>query len=283
MNTTTPPPFLPADRDRLRSQSFTRAAYAIALHDAGGIDDVETFARATWEFDTKIARITRAAVTPTDTSATAIAAASVGDFIASLQPISGAARLMAAALLLRAPSGANTVAVPWASDVTADFVAQGAPIPVAQGSISDIVLTPSQKIALILSASNALLASTNGEAVLEAMLRRAAAQALDTALFGNTAGDTTRPAGLLAGVGATTATMTLGGDLKALADAVVAGGGDGNILFFTSPGRVFSAQAQSLGHTADLRLGGNRKHENNRGVCQRVFCCHWRAANSCEP
>ena len=271
MNTSAP--FLPVDRDRLRSQSFTRAAYAIALDEAGGIaTDIETYVRAAWEHDNRVARITRGATSPADTSATAIAASAVSDFVGSLAPISGAARLVAASALRLRDPGATSVTVPWISDLTgAGFVDEGDPVPVLQGEIVPVEVSTTTKIAFVLSLTNQLLKSSNAEIVFEALLRRAAALALDAALFSTTAGSTTQPAGLLAGVTPTAAGMTLDDDLMSLADAIVAAGGDGSVIFVTSPGRALRAQA--LAPNAELPVYGSSAVASTSliAICANAF------------
>ena len=86
------------------------------------------------------------------------------------------------------------------------------------------------------------------------MLRRAAGLALDTALFSSTAAGA-QPAGLLAGVSATTGGATLGADVMALGDAITAAGGDANMVFIASPGRALKAAA--LAPNAALPIYGS--------------------------
>jgi hypothetical protein len=81
------------------------------------------------------------------------------------------------------------------------------------------------------------------------ILRDAASYQLDVSLFGNVAGDASRPPGLVAGITATTASTSATAfgaavsDFRALTDAVVAAGGGGEILYFCSPGRMVAAKS----------------------------------------
>jgi hypothetical protein len=59
----------------------------------------------------------------------------------------------------------------------------------------------------------------------------------------------------LAGVTPTAATTSLGGDLRALTDAIVSSGGGGDIVFITSPGRAIAARV--LSNDATLPIYGS--------------------------
>ena len=272
--------FLPDRREfqQARARSFCRACYTFALHEArgGGVDalggPLEDFARKRWENDNYVARIIRSASSPMDTSATAIAATAVSDFIGSLALVSGAAQLInAASLRLRNP-GAVSVTVPWVSSLAgAGFVAEDEPIPVLAGSIVPVEVSTVTKIALILTLSNQLLRSSNGEIVFEAALRRAAALALDAAIFSDTAASAAQPAGLLNGLSPVNAGSTLDDNLMALGDAITAAGGDANLIFITSPGRALKARA--LAPNAALPIYGSAAVASDTfiGICASGF------------
>jgi hypothetical protein len=83
----------------------------------------------------------------------------------------------------------------------------------------------------------------DAEAIVGQVLKDGMARSLDLSMFSATAADATRPAGLLAGVTPSTATVGGGlaavlGDLRILIDATVAAGGSGAAMFFASPGRA---------------------------------------------
>jgi hypothetical protein len=267
-------PLVPPDRVRTRARSLPRAAFAIAAHSAsgGGADfDLDVFCRRRWDADPRVGRIVRSAVLPTDTGATAIAATATSDFVAGLMPQSGAAQLIGAGLRLGELVGTDHQTIPWsAGAVTAGFTAQGEPFAVAQDSIAGVDIVATHKIGVILTLTNQLLASSNGEAVLEFLLRRAAAQALDAELFGATAASSSRPAGLLNGLSATSATASLTGDLQALTDAIVANGADNSVMFFTSPGRATAARVLA---NAELPIFGSSAIAGTRivAVCAGAF------------
>jgi hypothetical protein len=267
-------PLVPPDRIRTRARSLPRAAFAIASHTAsgGGADfDLDGYCRRRWDADLRVGRIVRSAVLPTDSSATAVAAAATSDFIAGLAPISAGSRLIAAGLRLGELVGVDHVTIPWpGGTVTAAFTAALDPFAVGQDSIAGVDVVATHKIGVILTLTNQLLASSNGEAVLEFLLRRAAAQALDAELFSTTAASSSRPAGLLAGVSATSAGTTLADDLRALTDAIVANGGDNSIMFFTSPGRAAAARVLA---NAELPIFGSAAIAGTRvvAVCASAF------------
>jgi len=80
------------------------------------------------------------------------------------------------------------------------------------------------------------------------LMRAAATQALDGAVFSTTAASTTRPAGILNGVSAIAATGGGGAaamlaDIDALISAIVTAGGGRSIMFFASPGRAVRLRA----------------------------------------
>src|SRR5262249_2117453 len=124
---------------------------------------------------------------------------------------------------------------------------EGGVIPVAQPSLTAAQLGPPTKLAIIATMSREIAehSAESGEAVVTMILQDAARAALDNSLFSNTAGSASQPAGLLAGISATTASTATDGyaaclsDTRALTDAVVAGGGSGgpSVLYFCSPGR----------------------------------------------
>jgi hypothetical protein len=97
------------------------------------------------------------------------------------------------------------------------------------------------------------------EVTLGALLREAAARALDAAIFSATAGSSTRPAGVIASL-STLSPATGGGaaalaaDVSTLVDALVSGGGGALPLLFTSPGRA--ARAKILAPGIDVPVIG---------------------------
>ena len=278
MNTSAP--FLPdpAELQQARARSFARAAFTFALHEArgGGVDalggPLEDFARKRWENDNYVA---------SDHQIRVDADGHVGDRDCGhcrcrlhRQLGAGLGRRpidQCASLRLRNP-GAVSVTVPWVSDLAgAGFVGEDEPIPVLAGSIVPVEVSNVTKIALILTLSNQLLRSSNGELVFEAALRRAAALALDAAIFSDTAASAAQPAGLLNGLSPVNGGSTLDDNLMALGDAITAAGGDANLIFITSPGRALKARA--LAPNAALPIYGSAAVASDTfiGICASGF------------
>jgi hypothetical protein len=251
------PRFLPTD-PRPIDRTFYRAAFACALAralpDSG--ESPEDIARSRWPRRGEIAEVCRSSVTPTSVSSAGAALAGSGvssAFLESLATTSAAARLIGAGIDLGDLSGVSAMTIPWSASPAALFFAEGDAFPVAQLSFSAPVVAPFNA-AVSFVATRALLAGSNAESAFTGLLRRAASRALDAAIFSDTAADTTRPAGLLAGVSGSSSGASLLADVQTLASAVVASGGGDNILFFASPGRAMAARNLA---TNDLPVFGS--------------------------
>jgi HK97 family phage major capsid protein len=189
-----------------------RMLTAVALSD----NNPRAFLQRTWPQDETAMLLLKAATTPTATGSyptlTTVAT------LPALAPEAAATRLFARAVGVDLSSVAQ-VSVPSAAvQPQPGFVAEGAPAPVAQFSLAAITVGPAKKI-LIMSALTRELANATADtaqAVIGHVLSEATAKSLDAALFSNTAGDDTRPAGLLAGV--TPITATAGGGLAMVTD-----------------------------------------------------------------
>jgi HK97 family phage prohead protease/HK97 family phage major capsid protein len=199
--------------------------------------------------------ITRAATVPADTVtsgwASQLVATSIQDFFAALMPNSvypalasrGGKFSFGQAGIVSMPTRAAT------PTIAGSFVAQGAPIPVRQGAFSAITFTP-KKMAVI-SVFTRDIAEHSTPAI-EGLIRQAiiedTAVAIDSVLLDATAATTTRPAGLKAGVSATTATAggalaALIGDIRGLTGALITGT-NGNLrspVWIMNPADVLAA------------------------------------------
>jgi hypothetical protein len=115
-----------------------------------------------------------------------------------------------------------------------------------------------RKLLAIVVLTHEMVTFASGEEMVRTVIREDVAASLDATVFSNLAATTARPAGLLNGVTATTA-ATGGGteamlkDLAALAGAVAAAGGSGQVAFVMNPVqatvaglRLQSAQAQTI-------------------------------------
>jgi hypothetical protein len=242
-------PLVPEDvRNReLRAKVFSRACFALCLRqvDQDGPEAVD-IARQRWEVQPRIARVVRSAVDPNSTTDTpALLAETFSTFLGGLAPISAAAQLMSRGLDLGAMNGLAEASIPWlAAPPDLAWIAEGDPFPIIDATTTSLTVAP-KMAAFGLAVTKKLLQSSNGEAIFTALLRNALVKALDKTLFVSTAGSAIRPAGLLASVTPTAATTSLGGDLQALTDAIVAAGGGADIVFVTSPGRATAARVLS--------------------------------------
>ena len=228
-------------------QSLYRACLAVARH---GFDP--TVSRAdilerAWPGDRDAARLltTRAAVSPVSTSnTTALLDTLVLDFVESLTGASAAAALLQQGLQLSFDRHA-AISIPNFDVAVSDaaFVVEGAPIAVEQSTATALTLTPA-KLASIIVVTSEMLAGSNAERFMRDLLTRAAALALDAALFDSNAATTARPAGLRNGVVATTestATTPMEAmldDLQTLASVVAPVAGNGPITFVVDAARA---------------------------------------------
>lgn len=226
--------------DPLRNWRRYLALRAVAHARGGGGHNFQQVARDLYGDD--FGAVLRAAVTPTTlASASALTEAPVGAFLTELGPQSSGAQLLARAINVSLER-ARSISLPRSStDVTAAWVAEGAPMPVAMGGFSSVTLTL-KKLAVIMTMTNELASASaeSAETIVRLIMNDAAGRALDQAVFGTAAETPERPAGLLAGVTAQTATAggglnALTGDLRNLVGAIHDGGGGSQIVLFASP------------------------------------------------
>jgi hypothetical protein len=191
--------------------------------------------------------LARAAVPPASTTASGwadtFAMTAVGAFLKSLAPQSAAARLFTAAPFVpldgRAQVSLPRNGTPFPPPV---FVAEGAPLPMLQGAFDAETLGPPRKMAYAIGITGGLeqYSAEQATAVMQACMTEASACALDLAVF-DTAPDTVRPAGILAGVTALTGTAgggvaALAGDVRAILAAIADAGGGAKVWLFAHPG-----------------------------------------------
>ena len=191
-----------------------------------------------WPEDRVVDLILRDIQEPASMVNTADLVTTMTEFVEALQPMSAAASLFALSLNLSF-GRAGSIVVPTVSDLPmADFVAEGAPLPVVMGLTSGVSMAP-YKIGTIVALTNEMMRSSNGEAIMRAALVANMGPSLDRLLFSNAAGvPGLRPPGILNGVATSTpATGTnseaMIQDMQTLAKAVAPYGG--NIAFIASP------------------------------------------------
>jgi HK97 family phage prohead protease len=201
------------------------------------------------------ALITRAATVPADTVtsgwASQLVATSIQGYFGALIPNAvypalaarGAKFTFGTAGIVTMPSRAST------PTIAGSFVAQGSPIPVRQGAFTSISFTP-KKMGVISTFTREIAehSTPNIETLIREIIIEDTSVAIDTVLLDATAATTTRPAGLRAGVSATTATAGGGiaaliGDIRGLTSALITGT-NGNLrspVWIMNPGDVLAA------------------------------------------
>jgi len=184
--------------------------------------------RKAWPDDTRTSVMTRAAVSPSDTTNTAALTATRVSPLLLVAPGSAAARLFENCVKLDF-TGVLQFFVPHVGTHPIPlWIAEGAPIPFVQPSMGKATVGPVRKLAFGLAVTDELNEATPETAavVLGRLLAESAAKALDASVFDATAADSTRPAGLLNGVTPLTAATGAGGidavatDLASLAGAI---------------------------------------------------------------
>jgi HK97 family phage major capsid protein len=133
--------------------------------------------------------------------------------------------------------------------IAGSFVAQGAPIPVRQGAFTSISFTP-KKMGVISTFTREIAehSTPSIDALIRQTIMEDTSVAIDSVLLDATAATTTRPAGLRAGVSATTATAGGGiaamiGDIRGLTGALITGT-NGNLrspVWIMNPADVLAA------------------------------------------
>jgi hypothetical protein len=251
-----PFPLVPEDRDPAIIRDNTvralmRACAAIALHRLDRTPPHDFVAR-TWPQDRLAPIVTKAAQAPTSLAGTPDLAHVVLAYLDTLVPASAGAALLARGIKLSF-NGAAQIGVPSIAIPVADFVAEGAAIPVVQAPTTPGPTLSPHKIAAVVSASGELLRNPSAEDLLRAMLVEATAPAIDKNLFSANAGDAIRPAGLLNGIAplaassATDKIEALSDDLQSIAKALAPVSGDGNIVLCASPAQAVAIRTRPAG------------------------------------
>jgi hypothetical protein len=205
----------------------------------------ETFLRRRWR-DSETAGIglmLRAASAPAMTTTVGWAkelAQTTQAFLGALTPLSAGADLLGRGLQLTF-DGTAVISIATVTAPLADFVAQGAPIPVVSGTASVQATLEPHKLGMIVVLTREMIESSNAEALTRQALLDAMGPSLDRRLFdANAAVADLRPAGLLFGKTALTPSAdtdkfgAMVADLSALAAAVAPYAGNGGIVFVAS-------------------------------------------------
>jgi hypothetical protein len=166
-------------------------------------------------------------------------------FVASLQPTSAAAQVIARSLSVSLGQAAQ-VSVPGISLPMAAWVGEGAPIPVQQGTTSTGAVLDPHKLAMILTLTSELYRSSNAESVFRQTLIEGTSATLDSVFFSTAAGVSgQQPAGILNGISSLTPTSpgqaSMAADMGQIATSLAPVLGAGSPIVVASP-----AQAMTL-------------------------------------
>lgn len=188
------------------ARSVENAAWCLALRAVKDYEGAERVAAA----DPLAARLATTPVMRTDVSPLAsvtpnggaeLLQTAIGDYVHTLAPLSGAARLVALGEQLRLGTDSQiTFPVDSAVMTAPPWAAEGSPLRVLAGDFSPVALGPSRKLACIVPVTRELMRRSAGRQVFNATLRQMAAAALDRGMFSADAGDAERHGGLRAGV-----------------------------------------------------------------------------------
>jgi hypothetical protein len=213
------------------------------------------YLRQKWgEHGDAVAMLLKAATAPAMTTVTGWAAELSGTttaFLEALTPISAGADLLTRALKLSF-DGAKTINIPAVSMPLADFVAEGAPIPVVGGVSSAAHLDP-HKFGNITVLSREVLEAGNAETLVREVLLAGTGPSLDRRLFDNVVGTNVRPSGLLFGKTSLTPSASTDklaamiADLSALGEAVAPVSGNSPVVLIAAPKQAIAATLATPG------------------------------------
>jgi hypothetical protein len=222
--------------------SLVRASIATALAKFDKSTTPSAIAKRTWD-DRAVDMILRAASSPATLCNTPTLATVAVAFLDSLVPVSAGADLLERSIGLNF-SGAASISIPAVQVPTADFVAEGSPIPVVTAPTSIATTLTPFKLAVITTLTHEMLVNANAETLVRQALIESTGPALDKVLFSAAAGIAhERPAGLLNGITLLTPSAAGGqskgevlvDDLQQLASAVAPVAGNGDIVLVASP------------------------------------------------
>jgi len=224
--------------------SFVRSCIAVGM---GKIDRVqpEAYARKTWPGDRNIVEVMRAATAPTTIASSGPLAQVVAAMLPALVPVSAGADLLQRVLGLSF-SGHAQISIPSIGETIADFVAEGAPIPVQQATTGAGVSLVPHKLSVTITLTHEMMTSSNAEQMVRQVMIESTGPGIDRNLFGSNAGDTVRPAGLLSGVAALPPAsagekqQAMVDDLAALAAAVAPVSGNGQTAIVAAPAQAIA-------------------------------------------
>jgi hypothetical protein len=243
------------------ARTLSRAALAVLRSTVNGGSPLEIAVKQ-WGSDEgrSINRIlTRAASAPAMTSSSSGWADPLAHLVlvwlGLIAPVSASAALLGRGLTLSF-EGAAAISVPRMQVGRAGFVAQGAPIGVAEFPTATVTMEP-HKIAWISVLSREMILSSDAEAITRQVLVESAAQGLDAQVFSANPASAVAPAGILNGVppltasNATSAHDALTQDLSALGGAVARVAGNA-LTYIAAPEQQIATRFRANEFTFDV-------------------------------
>jgi hypothetical protein len=206
------------------------------------------------DYDDVGSLVTRATSTPATLTTPSWAGTAAHDVVASeliqrITALSAGAALMARGMKVNL-TGVASITIPGRvynpSSPPGGWISEGAPIPVEKSSVVGGPRLEPRKLAVISTFTREMVESDNIVEFTEAALRERVAALLDLQMFSTTAGDATRPGGILIGANVVTPTVSttswaISSDVGALIGAIATAGGGLEPVIIASP-----AQATAL-------------------------------------
>ncbi|WP_156918481.1 hypothetical protein [Bradyrhizobium sp. Cp5.3] len=163
-------------------------------------------------------------------------------FVASLQPTSASAQVLAKSLSVSLDQAAQ-VSVPGITLPLAAWLAEAGPIPVQAGTTSTGAVIDPHKLGMILTLTGEMYRSSNAEAVFRQNMIESAGPTLDSVFFSTAAGvPGQQPAGILNGIASLTPTPSgqnaMAEDLGNIATALAPVSGSGQPIIVASPAQA---------------------------------------------
>lgn len=246
----------------LALRSLSRAAIAVGQK-ALGIPQLRTpgeVLQARGWADDRGANLltTRAATTPTSIANAAALTTISYALLDVLAPVSAAAALLQHGMQLEFGRSAQ-ILLPTLAPGLCSFIGEAAPIPVQKFASSGPTMSP-YKLACICELTAEMMASSNAETLVRAVLAESAARGLDNVLFDQNVGDAVRPPGLRYNVSPLTPAapgekqQAMADDIVALGSAISRAIGASEIVYVCAPEQAIALVLRSLGTFKDRVL-----------------------------
>jgi hypothetical protein len=201
-------------------RTLTRACVATGIAAMERTTKPERIVAREWPREEGVDWLVRAATTPTGLGdAPGVVRTIMPDFMATLAAESAAAQVFKEGLRLSFDrAGQINVPTILGDSTWGAFVAEGAPIPIAQSAVAPLVSLTPHKLNVVVVLTTEMLRSSNAETLIFDALVRSAGLTLDAALFDASPASAARPAGLRYNIAAITASAAPDPTAALLAD-----------------------------------------------------------------